>query len=104
MNPSRITLPNRSPASRYFRLAGLHYSTNRFFIEEDVTRVHVLAGNHAEDGDVLRAVRQGQFNLHAVVVGISEDAIFQDVLDGGVFFRAASMPPIIRLSGINESD
>ena len=29
-SPNRITLPNRSPASRYFRLAGLHYSIQNF--------------------------------------------------------------------------
>ena len=46
-------------------------------IEEDVARVHVLAGDHPEDGDVLRTVRQRQFYLHAVVVGIGEDAVFR---------------------------
>ena len=60
-------LPKRSPATRYYRLAGLHYFSKRNRIEEDVARLHVLAGDHDEDVKVLRTVWQGLFNLHAVV-------------------------------------
>ena len=38
---------------------------------------HVLAGDHPEDVEVLRTVCQGQFNLHAVVIGIGEDAVLR---------------------------
>ena len=40
-----------------------------------MSKFNVFAGDHAEDVEVLRTVCQGQFNLHAVVVGISEDAV-----------------------------
>ncbi len=46
-------------------------------IEEDVTSVHVLAGDHPEDAKALRTVCQGQFNFHAVVIGIGEDAVLR---------------------------
>ena len=46
-------------------------------IKEDVARVHVFAGDHPEDVEVLGTVGQGQFNLHAVVVGIGEDAVLR---------------------------
>ena len=48
--------------------------------EKDVAQGHVLAGDHAEDVEVLRTVREGQFNLHAVVVGVGEDAVLRYVL------------------------
>ena len=41
---------------------------------------HVLAGDHPEDVKVLRTVCQGQFNFHAVVIGIGEDAVLRYVL------------------------
>ena len=44
-------------------------------IKEDVARVDVFSGDHPEDVNVLRTVCQGQFYLHAVVIGISEDAV-----------------------------
>jgi len=56
-------------------------------IKEDVARIHVLAGDHSEDVEVLRTVRQGQFNLHAVVIGVGEDAVLRNVLDGGSFLE-----------------
>jgi hypothetical protein len=46
-------------------------------IKEDVVCVHVLAGDYAEVVVVLRTICQGQFNLHAVVVGIGEDAVLR---------------------------
>ena len=46
-------------------------------IEEDVSRIDVFSGDHPEDVEVLGTVRQGQFNLHAVVVGIGEDAVLR---------------------------
>ena len=55
-------------------------SQGRHGIKEDVARVHVLAGDHPEDIEVLRTVCQGQFNLHGVVVGIGEDTVLRYVL------------------------
>ena len=52
-------------------------SQGRHRIEEDVASVHVLAGDHPEDVEVLGTVGQGQFNLHAVVVGVGEDAVLR---------------------------
>ena len=49
-------------------------------IEEDVACIYVFAGDHPEDVEVLRTVREGQFNLHAVVIGIGEDAVLRYVL------------------------
>ncbi len=46
-------------------------------IEEDVACIDVLAGDHAEDVKVLRTVCQGQFDFHAVVIGIGEDAVLR---------------------------
>ena len=40
-----------------------------------MSKSNVFAGDHLEDIKILRTVCQGQFNLHAVVVGISEDAV-----------------------------
>ena len=44
---------------------------------ENVACIDVLAGNHPEDVKVLRTVCQGQFNLHAVVIGVGEDAVLR---------------------------
>ena len=49
-------------------------------IEEDVACIDLFAGDHAEDGDVLRTVRQRQFYLHALIVGVGEDAVLRYVL------------------------
>ena len=49
-------------------------------IEEDVACIYVFAGDHPEDVEVLRTVCQGQFNLHAVVIGIGEDAVLRYIL------------------------
>ena len=49
-------------------------------IEEDIARIDVLSGDHAEDVEVLGTVGQGQFNLHGVVVGVGEDAVLRYVL------------------------
>ena len=39
-------------------------------IGEDVARVDVFSGDHAEDVEVLGTVCQWQFYLHAVVIGV----------------------------------
>ena len=39
------------------------------------SKFNVFAGDHLEDIEVLRTVREGQFNLHGVVIGIGEDAV-----------------------------
>ena len=36
-------------------------------------------GDHPEDVWVLRTICQGQLNLHAVVVGIGEDAVLPNI-------------------------
>ena len=41
---------------------------------------HVLAGDHPKDVKVLRTVRQRQFDFHAVVIGIGEDAVLRYIL------------------------
>ena len=40
----------------------------------------MLAFFSSDNGGVLRTVCQGQFNLHAVVLGIGEDAVLRDEL------------------------
>ena len=46
-------------------------------IKEDVARINILAGDHAEDVEVLGTVRERQFYLHAVIIGIGEDAVLR---------------------------
>ena len=41
------------------------------------SKFNVFAGDHAEDVKVLRTVHDGQFNFHAVVIGIGEDAVLR---------------------------
>ena len=40
-----------------------------------MSKFNVFAGDHPEDVEVLRTVHDGQFNLHAIVVGVGEDAV-----------------------------
>ena len=61
-------------------------------IKEDVARIDVFSGDHAEDVEVLGTVRQGQFYLHAVIIGIGEDAVLRYVL-----FSAACFPFIVSI-------
>ena len=42
-----------------------------------MSKFNVFAGDHPEDIKILRTVCQGQFNLHAVVVGVGEDAVLR---------------------------
>ena len=86
-NPSGITLPIfESPQTIYLARGDslfcvpIDISQGRHGIEEDVARVLVFSGDHPEDVEVLGTVGQGQFNLHAVVVGVGEDAVLRDVL------------------------
>ena len=44
--------------------------------------IDILAGQVPEDPEVPGTIGQGQFNLHAVVVGIGEKTVLRDVLDG----------------------
>ena len=46
-------------------------------IKENVAHVDVLAGQVPEDPEVPWTVGQGQFCLHAVVVGIGEKAVLR---------------------------
>ena len=50
---------NRSPVTRYFRLAGLHYFSKRNCIEDDVTCIDILAGQVPEDSEVPGDSRPG---------------------------------------------
>ncbi len=63
-----------------------------------MSKSNVFAGDHAEDVKVLRTVCQGQFNLHAVVVGIGEDAVLRYVLSiDEPFLRAACCPLMVSI-------
>ena len=42
-----------------------------------VITVGRFSGDHPEDVKVLGTVRQGRFNLHAVVIGVGEDAVLR---------------------------
>ena len=44
-------------------------------IEEYVAHIDILACQVSEDAQVAGTVRKGQFYLHAVVIGIGEDAV-----------------------------
>ena len=67
--------PQGSP-STFRSLSQRSGATNK----EDVARIDVFSGDHAEDVEVLGTVRQGQFYLHAVIIGIGEDAVLRYVL------------------------
>ena len=58
---------------------------------------HVLAGDHPEDVAVLRTVCQGQFNLHAVVIGIGEDAVLRKSVQAECKVKHALTLPKCRL-------
>ena len=45
--------------------------------KEDVAHIDILAGQVPEDPEVPGTVGQGQFNLHAVVVGIGKKAVLR---------------------------
>ena len=83
----------RAPFSdSHFRLSDFSFKDSQFveFLRHLLCRIEGVG----EDVDVLRAVGPGRLNLHGVVVGIGEDAVLGDVLDGGGLLEGGLLPVV----------